>query len=287
MFQKPSASRGPLTVAMAATILAFGVGSAWVVLQPPSAPSAAAPAPLLTAAVVTTPVALPAVAPGVSAVSPAAPEPTPAASAIASAVPALAALVASLPTPAPVLAPPVAPASAPAVPDVPPRREAGKPRKITERPALRDARPAREQAAKALELAHDREVAQEERAALARQGSQRARESVPLPAPAVVKAKSPPSVNQVESALPPLPVATPKPLEYVSPPAKAVAAAPLAQPPVVVAATNAMAWVKINDKRTITVKKGQELSGYGAYQGLDGKSAKFDSKTFSISTPTN
>ena len=66
---------------------------------------------------------------------------------------------------------------------------------------------------------------------------------------------------------------------------KAVTAEPLVRErtrPVVVMATAQKAWVKVDDKQTVIVKKGEAVPGLGLFQGADSKSAQFDSGSYPI-----
>ena len=66
---------------------------------------------------------------------------------------------------------------------------------------------------------------------------------------------------------------------------KAITAEPLVRErtrPVVVMATAQKAWVKVDDKQTVIVKKGEAVPGLGLFQGADSKSAQFDSGSYPI-----
>lgn len=66
---------------------------------------------------------------------------------------------------------------------------------------------------------------------------------------------------------------------------KAITAEPLVHErtrPVVVMATAQKAWVKVDDKQTVIVKKGEAVPGLGLFQGADSKSAQFDSGSYPI-----
>lgn len=104
-------------------------------------------------------------------------------------------------------------------------------------------------------------------------------------------------VNAVnaKASVPATPVAIPKPEISVKPlpvervPEKKVEAPREVVKPAEVSAksTNAVvvakspagdkAWVRIGDQRTVIVSKGQSVPGLGAFQGVDGKGAHFDS----------
>ncbi len=67
-------------------------------------------------------------------------------------------------------------------------------------------------------------------------------------------------------------------------PLTAPALVPIPAEPKVVAATDERAYVRLDEKRTVIVKKGDTVQGLGVYLGLDGAKAKFESGTLPITT---
>jgi hypothetical protein len=268
--------RAPLNAALAATILAFGACSAWVVLNEPSASHLLAPAPVIPATVqVGAPAAL---------------------------LPTVVATIETSASPQGLLRAIDAAKEAQAVAE----QEEKAREQERSREAEKEALEAKEIATKALALTRSREAAKEaqatrERAAKAQELT-RAREAARDEqvareqrinkerfAAAALKVQVPPAVKLAAGVFPPIPVASPPVVDY-SPTVKAVTAPPLIsvpQIPLVLMANGAKAWVKINAKQTVIINKGEQLFGYGAYHGLDGTSAKFDNKSFPISNPSN
>jgi hypothetical protein len=100
----------------------------------------------------------------------------------------------------------------------------------------------------------------------------------------------PPVPPKAEPSLLKLPALdAPRAASPLEPVARAVTALPLVEEsvsPVVLSATADKAWVKLNDRKTVIVTKGQEVAPLGIYQGLVQNKAKFDTGTVPVTTPT-
>ncbi len=56
----------------------------------------------------------------------------------------------------------------------------------------------------------------------------------------------------------------------------AIAATPANSAPALVTASGNKAWIRLDDRRTVTVEKGQSLEGYGVFIGVEHGTAKFE-----------
>lgn len=299
MQQQPSSpASNRASLALMAAILCFGVGSAYMVLRKPEAaslPRSAAPAPVPTAS---QPAPLPSEAPAALAAHPA--------SAAVSVAPAVSAAVAAPSASAPqaVTAPPPV-AAAPAAPS--PTASAANGAKPLEPKSVKpvtqpkrmlrdtDAEPSpRPRAADGVPA----DWKQTKREPVVRVLDQQAAPVVErsTSAPVSDKAADPVVDRPADKAgdkpapapVTPLAASAPRPAEGQA--TRAVIAEPLVrekEKPTVVMATAQKAWVRIDDKLTIIIHKGEQVQGLGTFQGFDGKAAKFDSGTFPVSSGSN
>lgn len=97
----------------------------------------------------------------------------------------------------------------------------------------------------------------------------------------------------VENTIPPtartlskvLPSVTQAELESAMPVVRAVTALPLVPvKPLIVMATKEKAWVRLDDRKTVIVTKGDEVPGLGKLLELDAKSVKFEKGTLPVTT---
>lgn len=270
------------SVGLMLAIAVFGVGSSVFVLRsnPDSAP-AAKPAP--TTEIITeasadkepspAPVALPP--------APVHVERAPAPSAKPSSRPASA----PAPTPAPVASPAAVKAPSPARAEPPAKQTAAK-------------APAPEPKAPAREPAEDKSAA---RNSITDSIKPTARPATMLPSTPAAKVQvldqASPSASRQEAATPTAPASVPAaaPAEKAKPQPEAektatptpkhITAEPLVKTPfkpLIVMATDAKVWVRVNEHQTQIFEKGQSVPNFGVFKESDGKSAKFESGTYPV-----
>lgn len=106
-----------------------------------------------------------------------------------------------------------------------------------------------------------------------------------------------PSASRQEAATPTAPASVPTaaPAEKAKPQPEAektatptpkhITAEPLVKTPfkpLVVMATDAKVWVRVNEHQTQIFEKGQSVPNFGVFKESDGKSAKFESGTYPV-----
>ncbi len=318
MQQQPSNSASNrVSIALMAAILCFGIGSAYMVLRKPETTTApalvSAPAPTMSP-VAAPPASTPA-SPPASVAASAAPAPVAGSAAPASAAGTLApnALAPALPPATPAAASQAAPsASASALPASSPASSAmpalkagvAKPveTKSSKQPVPKrtaaEAPLATPNRAKAVDAASP-DWKQTKREPVVRVLDQAPEKDASTALPDVDKAseRSTPRVSDKpvdktsadKASAASAPVATaPRAVEAQT--TRAVIAEPLVrekEKPTVVMATAQKAWIRIDDKLTIIIHKGEQVQGLGTFQGFDGKAAKFDSGSYPVSSGSN
>ncbi len=260
----PSTSSNSVAPAylLMAGILAFGLGSAFMVLRS-DAPEATEPARVSQAPA---PVAS---APSLPAEAVAAP-----ASAVAPSP-----VQAPAPAPAPEPEPPARKDAVDAKPSKPAPKQSAPARKVSPAPAKDDTETAvieRPRVSRPKAPAGDNQSLGAERDIPKAEAPKAEAPSTERPA----KADKAEGASKAEGATR-APEAEPRP---VIKPLTAPALVPIPAEPKVVAATEDRAYVRLDDKRTVIVKKGEPVQGLGAYLGLDGVKAKFESGTLPITT---
>ncbi len=266
----PSTSSNSVAPAylLMAGILAFGLGSAFMVLRS-DAPEAAEPARLAQGPALAAPAPAPAASDSALPTEPAvAPAPAPA--------------VEPSPVPAPVSEPPARKDAVEAKPSKPAPKQSAPLRKVAPVPVQDDAETVvveRPKVSRPKAPAGDNQPL----------GVERDIPKAEVPKAEVTSAERPAKADKTDKAegpsrvegVPRAPEAEPRP---VIKPLTAPALVPVPAEPKVVAATEDRAYVRLDDKRTVIVKKGEPVQGLGAYLGLDGVKAKFESGTLPITT---
>ncbi len=319
MQQQPSNSASNrVSIALMAAILCFGIGSAYMVLRKPDTTTAPAlvSAPASTMSPVAAPPASAPAIPPASVAASAAPAPVAGSAAPASAAGTLApnAQAPALPPATPASASQAAPsASASALPSPSPASSAmpalkagvAKPveTKSSKQPATKrtaaEAPLGSPNRSKAVDAAST-DWKQTKREPVVRVLDQAPEKDAPAALPDADKAteRSTPRVSDKPAdktsadkapAAASAPVATaPRAAEAQT--TRAVIAEPLVrekEKPTVVMATAQKAWIRLDDKLTIIIHKGEQVQGLGTFQGFDGKAAKFDSGAYPVSSGSN
>lgn len=71
---------------------------------------------------------------------------------------------------------------------------------------------------------------------------------------------------------------------------KPVIAEPLVKTPFkpsLVTANSTKVWVKVDERKTLVFERGEAVPGFGIFKEFDGKNVKFDTGSYSLTSPTN